>query len=84
VSYQPGGLAGEKLVASNDKEIHKLVETVKSDVYKAFNLNANAGLIPKSYSTQVVAGTIYFVKVCIIIANNMARYLNERLSSGIY
>ncbi len=61
--YQSGGLADEKPVASNDTEIHKLVAAVKSDVYKQLPSSANAALTPISYTTQVVAGTNYFVKV---------------------
>ncbi len=66
ISYQPGGLGDETPVASNDTEIFKLMETVKSDVIKALQLSSNAALTPKSVSKQIVAGTNYFIKVFII------------------
>ncbi len=60
-----GGLSDEAIVGENDIEIHNLVQTVQSDVYKALKLSSDIALEPKSYSSQIVNGTNYFVKVYI-------------------
>ena len=60
-----GGLFKVNSVLPQDSAIYEMVKQVQSQVFKTMKLalHSNASLKPKFYSTQVVAGTNYFIMV---------------------